>query len=101
MFIVISYQSKVMLLVILHRLTDQAERILKMEQSGLRSQRSTTEQIFNLSLLMEKHLEHKTDICNNFIDFKKTPRKCCLARWRLASLERIQRQQVIRSLYDK
>ena len=57
-----------MLRVILNWLLNQAQQNLEEEQAGLRSQRSTAEQIFNLKLLAEKQLEH---LYHNFIDFKK------------------------------
>ena len=63
-----------MLRVILNRLVNQSEQILEEEQAGLRSQRSTTEQIFkyfNLSLLVEKDIEPQKELYHNFIDFKK------------------------------
>ena len=63
----ICHPSKVMLRVILNRLVNQSEQILEEEQVGFRSQRSTTEQIFNMGLLVEKHL----DLYHKFIDFKK------------------------------
>ena len=50
----ISHASKVMMKVILNRLTPQAEEIIAEEQTGfLRG--STTEQIFNISVLCDKY----------------------------------------------
>ena len=46
----------------LNSLVNQAEQILEDEQdepAGFRSQRSTTEQILNLRLLVEKHFKFK------------------------------------------
>lgn len=60
-----------MLQVLLHRLKAKAEETLSEEQAGFRTGRSTVEQIFNLRLLIEKHLQHNKDIYHNFIDFKK------------------------------
>ena len=53
--ILINYPSKVMWRPILSRQVkvSQAEQILKEEQAGFRSQRSTTEQIFDLRMLVE------------------------------------------------
>ena len=59
-----------MLRVILNRLVSHAEQILEEEQACFRSQ-STTEQIVNLRLMVEKHLEHQKELFQNFIDFKK------------------------------
>lgn len=67
----ICHASKVMLRIILNRLRNRAEEILSEEQAGFRPKRSTTEQIFNLRLLIEKHLQHQHDLYHNFIDFKK------------------------------
>ena len=36
-----------------------------------RAGRSTTEQVFNLRILCEKHLQHQKDLYHDFIDFKK------------------------------
>ncbi|KAK2178383.1 hypothetical protein NP493_546g03153 [Ridgeia piscesae] len=41
------------------------------EQAGVRPKRSIAEQIFNLRLLIEKHLQHQCVLYHNFIDFKK------------------------------
>ena len=41
------------------------------EQAGFRAGRSTTEQIFNLEILCEKYLQHRQDLYQVFIDFKK------------------------------
>ena len=60
-----------MLRVILNRLVNQAEQILEEEHAGFRSQRSSTQQIFNSRLLVEQHLEHRKELYHNFIDFKK------------------------------
>uniref|UniRef100_A0A0L8GMR6 Uncharacterized protein n=1 Tax=Octopus bimaculoides TaxID=37653 RepID=A0A0L8GMR6_OCTBM len=49
----------------------KAEEILAEEQAGFRPQRNTVEQILNTRLFTEKHLQHQTDLYQNFIDFKK------------------------------
>ena len=49
----------------------QAVKIITEEQVGFRAGRSTTEQIFNLRILCEKHLQHQRDLYHVFIDFKK------------------------------
>ena len=67
----ISHASKVMLKVILNRLKPLAEEIIAEEQAGFRTNRSTTEQIFNLRVLCEKYSQHQQDIYHVFIDFKK------------------------------
>ena len=60
-----------MLKVILNRLKPLAEEIIAEEQAGFRTNRSTTEQIFNLRVLCEKYSQHQQDIYHVFIDFKK------------------------------
>ena len=60
-----------MLKIILNRLKPQAEKIIAEEQAGFRAGRSTTEQIFNLLILSEKHIQHQQDLYHVFIDFKK------------------------------
>ena len=48
-----------MLQVILNRLKGKAEEILAEEQAGFRARRSTTEQIFNVRLIIEQIIEQK------------------------------------------
>ncbi|KAK3893242.1 hypothetical protein Pcinc_002931 [Petrolisthes cinctipes] len=67
----ISHASTVMLRIILDRLKPQAESIIAEEQAGFRKGRSTIEQIFNLCLLCEKHLQQQRELYHVFIDFKK------------------------------
>ena len=67
----ISHPSKVMLRVILKQLKAKAEELLAEDQAGFRPGRSTVEQIFSSRVITEKHLQHKRDLFNNFIDFKK------------------------------
>ena len=68
----ISHTSKMLLRIILNRLTLQAEEILADEQAGFRKNRSTTEQILNCRILMEKHMDQQRQVYRNFIDFKKS-----------------------------
>ena len=49
----------------------QAEKIIAENQAGFRAGRSTTEQIFNLRILCEKHLQHQQDLYHVLIYFKK------------------------------
>ena len=67
----ISHASKVMLKILLNRLTPQAETIIAEEQAGFRPRRSTTEQIFSLRILCERYLQHQQDLFHVFVDFKK------------------------------
>ena len=93
-----------MLRVILNRLVYLAEQLVEEEQAGFRSQRSTTEHIFNLRLLAEKHLEHQKELLHNCIDFKKAfshvrrdglwrvLKECNIDNWLI---------KFIRSMYDE
>ena len=56
-----------MLKIMLNRLKPQAEIIAK-EQAAFKVGRSTTEQLFNLRILCEKHLQHQQDLYHVFID---------------------------------
>ena len=49
-----------------NRLINQSEQMLEAEQAGFRSHRSITEQILNLRLLAEKHLERQKELYHNF-----------------------------------
>ena len=66
----ISQPSKIILNIILNRLKPQAE-IITEEHAGFRAGRSTTEQIFNLRILCEKHFQHQQDLSHVLIDIKK------------------------------
>lgn len=67
----ISHPSKVMLRVLLNRLTPHVEELLGDEQAGFRAGRSTVEQIFNIRVIAEKYQNHHSPVFHNFIDFKK------------------------------
>ena len=67
----ICHPSKVLLKVLLNSLKHQAESIIAEEQAGFWSDRSTTEQIFNLRILCERYLQHQQDLYHVFIDCKK------------------------------
>ena len=66
----ISHPSKVMLKIILNRLQPKAEEIIAEEQAGFRTERITTEQIFNLRILGEKYLQHQQNLYHVFLDSK-------------------------------
>ena len=92
----ISHPSKVMLKILLNRLKPQAEKIIAEEQAGFRPGRSTTEQIFNVTILCEKYLQHQQDLYHVFIDFKKAFDRV----WH-AALWATMRHFNINNLYDK
>ena len=61
-----------MLKIILNRLKPQAKKTIAEEQTGFRAERGSTEQLFNLRILFEKHLQHQQkDLCHIFIDSKR------------------------------
>ena len=67
----ISHPSKIMLRIVLNRLKGKAEELFSEEQTGFLPKRSTNKHIFNIRLLIEKHVDHHQDLYHNFIDFKK------------------------------
>ena len=67
----ISHPCMVMLKITLNRLQPQAEDIIAEEQTGFRAGRSTAEQMFNLRIPCEKHLQHQQNLYHVFIGFKK------------------------------
>ena len=100
----ISHVSKVMLKILLNRLTPQAEMIIAEEQAGFRPGRSTTEQIFSLRILCERYLQHQQDLFHVFVDFKKAfDRVWHAALWSTMKLYNINANliKVIESLYSK
>ena len=70
----ISHASKVMLKILLNRLTPQAETIIAEEQAGFRPGRSTTEQIFSLRILCKRYLQHQQDLFNVCCGFQESIR---------------------------
>ena len=93
-----------MLETILNRLKPQAEKIMAEEQAGFRAGRSTTEQIFNLRVLCEKHLQHQQDLYHVFIDFKKAfDRVWYTALWATVKKYNISTNliQVIKNVFNK
>ena len=66
----ISHTCKILLRIILNRLIPQAEDILAEEQAGFKKNRSTTKQILNCRLIMEKHIDQQRQVYHNFIGYK-------------------------------
>ena len=100
----ISHPSKVMLKILLNRLKPQAEEIIAEEQAGFPMGRSTTEQIINLKVLMEKYQQHQQDLYHVFIDFKKAfGRVWHAALWTTMHKYNIGANllTIIKSLYEK
>ena len=67
----ISHVGKVLLLIILNRLTAILEPMMSEEQGGFRRDRSTVQQILALRLIAEKYLERNRPVYNCFIDYTK------------------------------
>ena len=93
-----------MLKVILNRLKPQVEKIIAEEQAGFRAGKSTTEQIFNQSILCEKYLQHQQDLYHVYIDFMKAlDRVWHAVLW--ATMKKYNTSanfiRVIKNLYDK
>ena len=100
----ISHPSKVMLKILLNRLQPQAEEIIAEEQAGFRMGRSTTEQIFNLRVLMEKYQQHQQNLYHVFIDLKNAfDRVWHAALWTTMHKYNIGANliTIIKSLYEK
>ena len=80
------------------------EKIIAEEQAGFRAGRSTTQQIFNLRILIEKYLQRQQDLYHVFIDFKKAfDRVWHAALWATMKKYNISTNciQVIKNLYNK
>ena len=67
----LSSPGKAFCSVLLNRLKDKIDRILRQEQAGFRSERSCGEQIFTLRNIIEQSLEFQSPLLINYIDFKK------------------------------
>ena len=96
--------SKVILKITPNRLKPQAEKIIVEEQAGFRAGRRATEQIFNLSILCDKYLQHQQDLYHVFIDFKKAfSRVWHAALWATMKKYNINMKLilVIKNLYNK
>jgi len=60
---------KILLSVVLERLTEYSEEILVEYQCGFRPQRRTTDQLFVVRQILEKFYAHDIDLHFLFIDF--------------------------------
>ena len=67
----LSVTSKVLSRVILNRLSETSDTLLRKEQAGFRKGRSCADQIFTLRQIVEQSNEWNTTIYANFIDFAK------------------------------
>lgn len=62
---------KILSSILLERLTPFIEKIIGRYQCGFKKGRSTTDHIFILKQLMEKHYEFNKDLYMVFIDYKQ------------------------------
>lgn len=58
---IIIHTNKVMLRELLNRIKQKYEEILCKKQAGLRTRRGTSQQIFNIRVLTDSHLQHQCD----------------------------------------
>ncbi|PIK62384.1 endonuclease-reverse transcriptase [Apostichopus japonicus] len=63
--------SKIFGRVLINRLKDGVDKVLRQEQAGFRPNRSTTEQIFTLRNILEQSNEWNSPLYVHFIDFEK------------------------------
>ena len=67
----LSIPSKILAKVIINRLSDAIDPLLRKEQAGFRKERGCTEQIFALRNIIEQCTEWQRQLYINFIDFEK------------------------------
>ena len=67
----LSTAGKVLNRIILERMREAVDRILRENQSGFRLSRSTADQITTLRIIVEQSLEWRTALRINFIDYEK------------------------------
>jgi len=67
----LSVPGKIFCRVLLSRMKQSIERVLREEQAGFRSGRSCTDQIFILRTIVEQSLEWNSSLYINYIDYEK------------------------------
>ena len=67
----ISHASKIMLKLLINRLSRHIEREISETQAGFRSNKGTRQQIFNLKILLQKCREYNVDVHMCFVDYSK------------------------------
>ena len=75
--------------IIIYDYSDMAENIIAEEQAGFRGGRSTIEQIFNLRIQCEKHLQHQRNIYHILIEGLRQS----MARSTMDNHEKVQHQR--------
>ena len=66
----LSVSSNVFCKVLLNRIDEELDNILRQEQTGFRKEKDCVDQIFTLRNIIEQSIEWKTPLYINFIDFK-------------------------------
>ena len=67
----LSYQSKIMLRIMLNRIQLRLVALLTDEQAGFRKNRNTMDYVFNLGQITERYLEYNMNLFTAFIDFNQ------------------------------
>ena len=66
-----SIPSKVLKRIMLDRMKDTLDKVLREEQAGFRKERSCTDQIATLRIIVEQSIEWQSSLYVCFIDFEK------------------------------
>ena len=66
----VSEGSKLLRNMILFRLRDTVDKLLREEPCGFRMGRGSVDQVFTLRLIIEKYLSHQTFLTFSFIDYE-------------------------------
>ena len=80
----LSVPGKAFCLMILNRIKESVDDLVREEQAGFRANRSCSDQIFTLRRILEKCLSMNSPVAASFIDFKKAFN--CLHRQSLWSI---------------
>ena len=67
----LSIPGKVLSRIILNRMKNTVDKLLRNNQAGFRSNRSCTDQISSLRIILEQSMEFNSQIYVNFIDYSK------------------------------
>ncbi len=67
----LSIPSKVLCHIILHRMKNEVDKVLRDEQAWFRQERSCTDQIATFRIILEQTIEWQTSPYLTFIDFEK------------------------------
>ena len=67
----LSIPSKILCHIILQRMKKEVDKVLRDEQAGFRQERSCTDQIATLRIIIEQTIEWQTPLHLTFIDFEK------------------------------